>query len=76
MPRGLTVAIEPMITLGDPATRTLADDWTVVTQSGRAAAHWENTVAVTADGLWALTEVDGGRAGLAEGGGTFGPLAD
>lgn len=76
VPRGLTVAIEPMITLGEPETRTLADDWTVVTTSGRAAAHWENTVAVTEGGVWVLTEPDGGESGLAELGGRCAPLSD
>jgi methionyl aminopeptidase len=36
------------------------DDWTVVTADGRQAAHWEHTVALTADGPWVLTAVDGG----------------
>ncbi len=62
---GTTIAIEPMITLGDQDNRVLADDWTVVTLDGSRAAHWENTVAATVDGLWVLTEVDGGAAGLA-----------
>ena len=44
---GMTLAIEPMITLGSPATRTLKDKWTVVTQDGRMSAHFEHTVAVT-----------------------------
>lgn len=72
---GLTVAVEPMVTLGGIANRTLADDWTVVTQDGALACHWENTVAVTQDGLWVLTELDGGAAGLAEVGATYAPLA-
>lgn len=76
VPKGLTVAIEPMVTLGSPDNRTLADDWTVVTQDGSRACHWENTVAVTEDGLWVLTELDGGAAGLAEVGATFAPLGD
>lgn len=76
VPKGLTVAIEPMVTLGSPDNRTLADDWTVVTQDGSRACHWENTVAVTEGGLWVLTELDGGAAGLAEVGATFAPLGD
>ena len=59
---GLTVAIEPMVTLGSAETRILADDWTVVTQDGGRAAHWENSVAVTEAGLWVLTALDGGQA--------------
>ena len=76
VPKGLTVAIEPMVTLGSPDNRTLGDDWTVVTQDGSRACHWENTVAVTEGGLWVLTELDGGAAGLAEVGATFAPLGD
>jgi len=47
---GSTLAIEPMLTLGTTATEVLADDWTVVTTDGSRAAHWEHTVAVTAEG--------------------------
>jgi len=43
---GMTLAIEPMITAGNPATRTLRDKWTVVTQDGSLAAHFEHTVVV------------------------------
>ena len=52
---GMTLAIEPMITAGSPETRTLADKWTVVTQDGSLAAHFEHTVAVTEDGPRVLT---------------------
>lgn len=52
---GMTIAIEPMITLGSPATRTLPDKWTVVTRDGKVAAHFEHTVAVTEDGARILT---------------------
>ena len=62
---GMALAIEPMVTLGDPATRELDDGWTVVTADGSAAAHWEHTVAILSDGLWVLTAPDGGRAELA-----------
>lgn len=44
---GMTLAIEPMITIGSPATRTLTDKWTVVTQDGSLSAHFEHTVVVT-----------------------------
>jgi methionyl aminopeptidase len=47
---GLVVAIEPMLTLGADGTRVLEDGWTVVTQDGSLAAHFEHTVAVTEDG--------------------------
>ncbi|HXE57604.1 MAG TPA: type I methionyl aminopeptidase [Gemmatimonadales bacterium] len=52
---GMTLAIEPMITLGSPATRTLPDKWTVVTADGTLSAHFEHTVAITADGARVLT---------------------
>jgi len=52
---GMTLAIEPMITVGSPETRTLPDKWTVVTQDGSLAAHFEHTVAVTEQGPRVLT---------------------
>ncbi|MEU2201984.1 type I methionyl aminopeptidase [Isoptericola sp. NPDC019482] len=62
---GMCLAIEPMVTRGSGATRVLADDWTVVTQDGSRAAHWEHSVALLEDGISVLTAADGGRAGLA-----------
>lgn len=53
---GMTIAIEPMITMGHHATRTLADKWTVVTKDGSLSAHFEHTVALLADGPRILTE--------------------
>lgn len=76
VPDGATFAVEPMVTLGTIETRTLDDDWTVVTTDGSRAAHWEHTVAVTDAGLWVLTAPDGGEAGLAAQGARFAPLAD
>jgi methionyl aminopeptidase len=52
---GYCFAIEPMLNLGTADTRTLSDKWTVVTQDGRASAHAEHTLAVTADGPEILT---------------------
>lgn len=52
---GMVLAIEPMVTAGDPETRLLEDGWTVVTADGQRAAHWEHTVAVTEDGPRVLT---------------------
>jgi methionyl aminopeptidase len=52
---GMTIAIEPMVNAGGPATRTLADKWTIVTLDGELSAHFEHTVAVTADGPRVLT---------------------
>ncbi|HET7424478.1 MAG TPA: type I methionyl aminopeptidase [Gemmatimonadales bacterium] len=52
---GMTLAIEPMITVGSPATKTLSAKWTVVTADGTLAAHFEHTVAITANGPRILT---------------------
>jgi methionyl aminopeptidase len=52
---GLTIAIEPMVNIGGPATRTLADKWTIVTVDGSRSAHFEHTIAITADGPRVLT---------------------
>ena len=72
---GLVVAIEPMVVLGDIETYTRDDDWTVATRDGKAAAHWEHSVAVHQDGIWVLTAEDGGAAGLAQFGIVPVPLA-
>lgn len=61
---GIVLAVEPMVTLGSPDVTELDDDWTVVTLDGAPAAHWEHTVAVTPDGPWVLTALDGGVSGL------------
>ncbi len=47
---GMTLAIEPMVTLGSPRIRVLDDGWTVVTADGRPAAHFEHTIVVTDGG--------------------------
>lgn len=52
---GMTLAIEPMINMGTPGVRTLKDGWTVETADGRLSAHFEHTIAVTADGPVILT---------------------
>ncbi len=70
---GMALAIEPLLTLGSPQTRLLDDGWTVVTEDGSTAAHFEHTVAITAEGPWVLTAPDGGAAGLAAV--TGGPVA-
>jgi methionyl aminopeptidase len=53
---GLTLAIEPMLTAGTDETRTLADQWTVVTADASLAAHFEHTVAIGLEGGEVLTE--------------------
>jgi methionyl aminopeptidase len=52
---GLTLAIEPMVNIGGPATKTLADRWTIVTLDGTLSAHFEHTVAITDTGPRVLT---------------------
>jgi methionyl aminopeptidase len=52
---GMVLAIEPMFNLGVPGVRTLPDRWTVVTADRQVSAHFEHTVAVTADGPKILT---------------------
>jgi len=45
--KGMTLAIEPMLTLGREETRVLDDEWTVVTADGSLAAHFEHTIVIT-----------------------------
>ncbi|MFL5766533.1 MAG: type I methionyl aminopeptidase [Actinomycetota bacterium] len=52
---GLVIAVEPMAMLGAWPTRVLADGWTVVTDDGSLAAHFEHTIAVTENGAEVLT---------------------
>ena len=52
---GMVLAIEPMVNAGKPAVKVLTDGWTAVTRDGSLSAHFEHTVAVTADGPWILT---------------------
>jgi methionyl aminopeptidase len=58
---GMAFALEPMLVLGSPRTRLLDDGWTVVSQDGSWSAHFEHTVAITADGPWVLTELGSPR---------------
>jgi methionyl aminopeptidase len=71
---GLVVAIEPMVVMGDQETYVKDDGWTVATEDGSAAAHWEHSVAVHDNGIWVLTAEDGGAAGLAAFGVTPTPI--
>lgn len=72
---GLVVAIEPMVVAGSIDTYVREDDWTVATEDGLDAAHWEHSVAVHKDGIWVLTAPDGGASKLAEFGVTPTPIA-
>ena len=52
---GMVLAVEPMVNAGSAATELLADGWTVVTQDRRRSAHFEHTIAVSANGPEVLT---------------------
>ena len=52
---GMVLAIEPMVNAGVAGSKVRADNWTAVTEDGRYSAHFEHTVAITANGPWVLT---------------------
>ena len=54
---GMTIAIEPMINVGGAGIRQLPDGWTIKTKDGSLSAHFEHTVAITADGPVILTMI-------------------
>lgn len=54
--QGMVLAIEPMVNAGQRYVRTLGDNWTVVTVDGSLCAHFEHTIAITADGYEILTQ--------------------
>ena len=62
---GMCFAVEPMVNMGTKETLELDDGWTVVTGDGKHAAHFEHTFAVTEDGPWVLTALDGGQDRIA-----------
>src|SRR6185503_1335947 len=62
---GLCIAIEPMVNVGGPETRTLDDQWTVVTADGSLSAHFEHTLWCTAAGPVVLTAPEGQAAAAA-----------
>jgi methionyl aminopeptidase len=53
---GMTLAVEPMVVAGRRDVRLLEDQWTVVTEDGKPAAHYEHTVAITREGVDVLTD--------------------
>ena len=59
---GMTIALEPMLLVGTALTKTLADEWTVVSADGSLTAHFEHSVAVTEQGPVILTLLPDGRA--------------
>ena len=54
---GMTIAIEPMINMGGAGIRQLPDGWTIKTRDGSLSAHFEHTVAITANGPVILTKI-------------------
>lgn len=55
---GMTLAIEPMVNIGSESVRELNDGWTVKTADGSLSAHYENSVALTGDGIINLTMLE------------------
>jgi methionyl aminopeptidase len=55
---GMTLAIEPMVNVGGEDVRELNDGWTVKTADGTLSAHYENTVALTSDGVIVMTQLE------------------
>ena len=58
---GMTIALEPMVLIGTPATRVLRDQWTVISGDRSLTAHYEHSVAVTEEGPMILTLLEDGR---------------
>jgi methionyl aminopeptidase len=58
----MVLAIEPMVNVGDPAVKVLADGWTAVTRDSSLSAHFEHTVVVTGEGCEILTLLAAGAA--------------
>ena len=56
--KGMTIAIEPMVSAGSYEVKELSDGWTVVTVDGSLSAHYEHSVALTEEGIIFLTKVD------------------
>jgi len=53
---GMVLAVEPMVNLGSPAVELAPDRWTVLTRDRRPSAHYEHSIAITADGVDVLTD--------------------
>jgi methionyl aminopeptidase len=53
----MTIAIEPMVLVGTRRTKTLDNQWTVISVNRKLTAHQENTIAVTKDGPLVLTSL-------------------
>ena len=55
---GMTLAIEPMVNVGVEGVKEMSDGWTVKTADGKLSAHYENTVALTSDGVIVMTQIE------------------
>ena len=55
---GMTLAIEPMVNVGTERVKEMNDGWTVKTADGALSAHYENTVALTGDGVIVMTQIE------------------
>jgi methionyl aminopeptidase len=62
----MVLAIEPMVNVGDPGVKVLADGWTAVTRDSSLSAHFEHTVVVTGEGCEILTLLAGEMARVRE----------
>jgi methionyl aminopeptidase len=56
---GMCLAIEPVVFIGDTATRTLKDGWTVISKNGNLSAHFEETIIATKEGPEVITRLKG-----------------
>ena len=63
---GMTLAIEPMVTVGNYKVRILKDDWTTITVDGSPSAHYEHTIVITEEGYEILTTEEGSLANVKE----------
>ena len=54
----MTLAIEPMVNIGREDVKEMGDGWTVKTADGTLSAHYENTVALTSEGLIVMTQLE------------------
>lgn len=55
---GMVLAIEPMVNMGVDSVKELSDGWTVKTADGKLSSHYENTVALTSDGVIIMTQLE------------------
>ncbi|NPV86831.1 MAG: type I methionyl aminopeptidase [Anaerolineae bacterium] len=59
---GMVIALEPMVLIGSPATKVLANQWTVASKNGKLTAHFEHTVAITENGPVILSLLEDGSS--------------